>query len=103
MVLGARRANPVPINASWDNKIEVQTVDGRNPLDVEVFIRGVKKLGLRDEDVVISIPDVTEAPGVKRLSKMVERTQRWLNLLLQSTACSPLPLLLGSLCMGGHG
>jgi len=85
MVLGARRANPVPINASWDNKIEVQTVDGRNPLDVEVFVEAVAgKLGLRAEDTVISVVDATEAPGVKRLAKMVERTQRWLKLLLQS-------------------
>jgi len=88
--LGARRANPVAINASWDDRIEIQTVDGRNPLLIETFVEAVKKLGLREEDIVISIADSTEAPGVKRLSKMVERTQRWLKLFLQSNV-SPFP------------
>jgi queuine tRNA-ribosyltransferase accessory subunit len=84
LILSARRANPVPINASWDNKIEINTVDGHNPLPIETFIDAVHKLHLRQQDIVISIPDVTEAPGVKRLAKMVERTRRWLDLLLQS-------------------
>lgn len=102
MILGARRANPVPINASWDNKIEVQTVDGRNPLPLEVFVEGLRKLGLREGDVVVSVPDVTEAPGVKRLAKMVERTQRWLKQLLQSEVfTSPSTALFQILKEGG--
>lgn len=84
LILSARRANPVPINASWDNKIEINTIDGHNLLLIETFIDAVQKLRLRQHDIVISIPDVTEAPGVKRLAKMVERTRRWLDLLLQS-------------------
>src|SRR5579859_6728424 len=52
VILGARRSNPVPINASWDTKIEVQTVDGRNSLPMQVFVEGVSKLGLRDGDVI---------------------------------------------------
>src|SRR5208282_921214 len=27
LVLSARRANPVPINASWDDRIEINTID----------------------------------------------------------------------------
>lgn len=86
VILSARRANPVPINASWDNKIEIQTVDGRNPLLIDVFIKAVKQVKLRNNDVVISIPDFTETPGSKRVVKMVERTQRWLSMLLRSEA-----------------
>ena len=88
LILSARRANPVPINASWDNRIEVNTVDGRSTLDIETFVNAVHKVHLRQNDVVISIPDVTEAPGVKRLAKMVERTRRWLTMLLQSNVFS---------------
>jgi len=83
IILSARRANPVPINSSWDDKIEIQTVDGRNPLPVDVFFKAVKQMKLRSSDTVVSIPDFTEQPGAKRLMKMVERTQRWLNSLLK--------------------
>ena len=84
LVLSARRANPVPINASWEDVIEINTIDGHKPLPVETFIKAVHQLRLRENDIVISIPDVTETPGVKRLTKMVQRTQNWLNLLLES-------------------
>ena len=93
LVLSARRANPVPINASWDERIEINTIDGHKPLLVESFVKAVDQLHLRDKDIVISIPDVTETPGIKRLTKMVQRTQRWLNLLLESnvpTLSSPI-------------
>jgi queuine tRNA-ribosyltransferase accessory subunit len=89
LVLSARRANPVPINASWDDRIEIITIDGHKPFPVETFINAVHQLHLRENDIVISIPDITETPGVKRLTKMVQRTQRWLNLLLESNV-SPL-------------
>jgi hypothetical protein len=84
VVLSARRSNPVPVNASWDDKVEVQTVDGRNTLPVELFISAVEHFKLRKNDIVISITDSTESPGTKRLVKMVERTQRWLLKLIQS-------------------
>jgi hypothetical protein len=84
LFFSARKANPVPINASWNDKIEVHTVDGRCPLQVDTIINAVKQVHLRDTDVVVSIPDTTESPGVKRLSRMVERTQKWLDLLLKS-------------------
>ena len=84
MVFSARRANPVPINASWNDKIEIQTVDGRNPLPIELFVKAVHQLQLREQDIIISVPDVTETPGTKRLTKMVERTQNWLEMLLET-------------------
>lgn len=84
LVLSARRANPVPINSSWDDRIEITTIDGHKPLPIETFIKAVHQLHLRESDTAVSVPDVTEAPGVKRLTKMVQRTQRWLNLLLES-------------------
>ena len=87
IVYSARRANPVPVNSSWDNKIEIQTVDGRNPLPVEVFLNSVQQLQLRQQDIVISVSDFTESPGVKRLTKMVERAKRWLSVLLESKVC----------------
>lgn len=89
MVLSARRANPFPINASWDDKIEIYTVKGRYPLPVETFINAVHRVNLRDGDIVVSIPDATEAPGTKRIAKMVERTQRWLTMLLHSNVLLP--------------
>lgn len=93
LVLGPRRANPVAINVSWDNRIEIQTVDGRNPLLIETFVEAVGKLGLREKDTVIGVVDSTEAPGVKRLSKMVERTKTWLQQLLESNVSPFLPFL----------
>lgn len=84
VVFAARRANPVPINASWNDKIEINTVDGRNTLPVEIFINAIQQVKLRQKDIVIGIPDTTESPGVKRLGKMVERTQRWLDMLLKT-------------------
>jgi Queuine tRNA-ribosyltransferase len=84
LFFSARKANPVPINASWNDKIEVHTVDGRCPVQVDTIVNAVKQVHLRDTDAVISIPDTTESPGVKRLGKMVERTQKWLDLLLKS-------------------
>ena len=91
LVFSARRANPVPINSSWDDKIEVQTIQGQTSLPVELYINAIRQVGLREQDIVISLPDVTESPGVKRMSKMVERTQRWLKALLESNVC-PLSL-----------
>jgi hypothetical protein len=93
LVLGPRRANPVAINVSWDNRIEIQTVDGRNPLLIETFVEAVGKLGLREKDTVIGVVDSTEAPGVKRLSKMVERTKTWLQQLLESNVSPFIPFL----------
>lgn len=83
MLFSARRANPLPINASWNDKIEIQTVDGRSPLPIDLFISAVHQLHLRQEDIVISVPDITETPGTKRLAKMVARTQSWLDTLLK--------------------
>jgi hypothetical protein len=87
VVFAARRANPVPINSSWNDKIEINTVDGRNSLPIEVFINAIQQVKLRQQDIVISIPDTTESPGVKRLGKMVDRTQRWLDMLLNTNVC----------------
>lgn len=84
LVFSARRANPVPINSSWDNKIELNTIQGQTSLPVELFVNTIRQVGLREQDIVISLPDVTETPGVKRMTKMVERTQRWLKMLLNS-------------------
>ena len=84
LVFGARRANPVPINSSSDLKIELHTIQGQTSLPVEVFINAIRQVQLREQDIVISLPDVTETPGVKRMTKMVERTQRWLNVLINS-------------------
>ena len=85
LVFGARRANPVPINSSWDDKIELHTIQGQTSLPVEVFISAIQNVRLREQDVVISLPDIMETPGVKRMSKMVERTQKWLKALLNSS------------------
>jgi len=79
----ARRANPLPINASWDDRVEINTIDGRTTLLIETFLRAVRQAKLREEDVVIGVPDITETPGVKRLMKMIQRTQNWLALLLE--------------------
>jgi hypothetical protein len=87
VVFAARRANPVPINSSWNDKIEINTVDGRTSLPIEVFINAIQQVKLRQQDIVISIPDTTQSPGVKRLGKMVERTQRWLDMLLNTNVC----------------
>lgn len=84
LVFGARRANPVPINSSSDDKIELHTIQGQTSLPVEVFINAIRQVQLREQDIVISLPDVTETPGVKRMTKMVERTQRWLKVLINS-------------------
>jgi len=92
LVFGARRANPVPINSSWDDKIELHTIQGQTSLPVEVFINAIGQVRLREQDIVISLPDVTETPGVKRMTKMVERTQKWLKALINSNVT---PLLLG--------
>ena len=89
VIFSARKANPVPVNASWDNKIEINTIDGRNSLTIEMFVDAVKKVKLRDRDVVVSIPDSTESPGVKRLAKMVSRTEKWLEVLLSSNVQPP--------------
>jgi queuine tRNA-ribosyltransferase accessory subunit len=88
LVLSARRPNPVPINSSWDNKIEINTIDGHTPLPVDNFIDAVHNLHLRQKDIVISVPDVTESPGIKRLTKMVQRTQRWLDMLIKTNVLS---------------
>ena len=85
LFFSARKANPVPINASWNDKLEVHTVDGRSSLPIDTFINAVKQVRIRPTDVVISIPDTTESPGTKRLLKMVQRTQNWLELLLESS------------------
>ena len=79
----ARRANPLPINASWDDRVEINTIDGRTTLLIETFVTAVRQAKLRGEDVVVAVPDVTETPGVKRLAKMVQRTQKWLASLLE--------------------
>jgi phosphatidylserine/phosphatidylglycerophosphate/cardiolipin synthase-like enzyme len=84
LVVSARRSNPVATNASWDDKIEVQTADGRHTLPLDLFVQALKQFRLRGVDVVVSVPDATEAPGVKRMGKMLERTQRWLTRLLDS-------------------
>jgi queuine tRNA-ribosyltransferase accessory subunit len=84
IMLSARRTNPVPIHASWSDKIDIQTVDGRSSLTIDAFTRVIRQMKLRKNDTVISIPDFTEQPGIKRLAKMVERTQLWLSTLLKS-------------------
>jgi queuine tRNA-ribosyltransferase len=81
--LAARRANPLPINASWDDRIEINTIDGRSQLPIETALKAVSQAKLREGDVVIGVPDMTEAPGVKRLMKMIQRTEKWLSLLLE--------------------
>jgi len=80
------------INSSWDDKIELHTIQGQTSLPVEVFINAIGQVRLREQDIVISLPDVTETPGVKRMTKMVERTQKWLKALINSNVT---PLLLG--------
>jgi len=85
----ARRANPLPINASWDDRVEINTIDGRTTLLIDTFVRAVRQTKLRAEDVVIGVPDVTETPGVKRLAKMVQRTQKWLASLLEQNVTPP--------------
>jgi hypothetical protein len=79
----ARRANPLPINASWDDRIEINTIDGRTQLPIETVLKAVSQAKLGERDVVIGVPDMTEAPGVKRLTKMIQRTEKWLSLLLE--------------------
>jgi hypothetical protein len=94
VVFAARRANPVPINSSWNDKIEINTVDGRNTLPVEIFINAIQQVKLRQQDIVIGIPDTTESPGVKRLGKMVERTQGWLEMLLKTQVIPYITMLM---------
>jgi Queuine tRNA-ribosyltransferase len=84
VVFSARRANHVPIVSSWEDKIEINTIDGRTPLPVDTFIDAIRRVRLREKDIVISLPDAPEAPGVKRLGKMIERSRRWLSALLES-------------------
>ena len=89
ILFSARRANHVPIVSSWDDKIEINTIDGRTPLPVDTFINAIRRLRLREKDIVISLPDVPEAPGTKRLSKMVERSRKWLTALFESNVLVP--------------
>ena len=82
IVLGARRSNARLIKDCDDMGPDVCTVEGRRKMEFSMYLDIASRF-LRPEDALISLADVPESPGRKRLSKMVDRTWRWFDQTLK--------------------
>ena len=82
LVLGPRRipALPCPV-ANTFYAMSIVTSVGFGTLESTAYVEAVQKL---KPDIVLGMSDVVEhKPGVKRIEKMGDRTQAWLNDLIE--------------------
>ncbi|ANB11862.1 hypothetical protein AWJ20_86 [Sugiyamaella lignohabitans] len=86
LALSHRRPVPVPSpQANFDDKVSVMTPEGFKYMTVDMYSEFITKF---EPDMVFSIPDIPNLspggkPGNNRAQKMLKRTEKWLDELLE--------------------